>query len=187
VFLGRPLDQVIAVMEAIRTMGNNQIVRKKVSSNFPNLQKAVETNIPLISTVLLALEGGLFAAVAAADVSFLKTDPIKVILISGWWNFYDFEVLRGVPRKYWVMLFSFIAGAFFYLAVENCIHSQLRDSDENAKDERDRYAYNALKRYNVGLRIAFLPFLLFLPPEVITLGFLVFFVLLLFDLVTERS
>lgn len=167
--------------------------------NQPNRQKALETTIPTLSGIMLALIGALFVAAAITDIDFLKNPTdVNPLIISEKWGF----TIPG-ERRLLVLFLCALSGVCFYRSMMHCVWSQISFYDSSAVShpdvtpvletaspeerlawaaiqihwdkERRRHAGKALIFFNVGVNLLLLPLVFLLPPKLLALGFYVWF------------
>ena len=151
-------------------------------SDMPNWHDAVQTNIPVISSILTGFLGGLFVTVATSESPSL-VNPVTASVF-GWC-----PIQLPISQAGLVMILSGIAALLFLNSVIYSMRSQASDYEAIPVDRRigrppqslrdfwetntERFADISLSIFNMGIAITPFTVLPFVPPSVIPVFLLV--------------
>lgn len=159
----------------------------------PNRQKALETTIPALCSILFALVSGVFVAAAMTESKLLDAHiQVHPLILSS-----ALIVDYPMQRRLAVLLVSALAGACFYKSLLHCVWAQMSHFDEtlsnpdiepvqsNDPEERTawiliqarwnerriKHASLALLYFETGMYILPLSMIFLLSPRLFALGF----------------
>jgi hypothetical protein len=161
----------------------------------PNRQKALETTIPALCSILFALISGVFVAAAMTDSTLLDTQIQIHPLIMNPHPSYSIEIERRLA----VFLASTLVGICFYKSLLHCVWSQMSYYDGSSttpdvepelssdpdkliewdlirkkwNERRIESAWRAILYFDMGVYLLPLSMISLLPPGLLALAFYV--------------
>lgn len=176
-----------------------------------NLQNAVESNIPLLSSLLFAFLGAFFVTISLSELAFLSKDVDLYPIVFDPLTF----TIPGLKRKGLMMFFCFIPNLFFYLTIVCCILSQINNYSkseyqggfekqflegnseadfkiikEGWNNKKKDFREKALIFFNFGILFIPIPFLVLISDRLIIIGLTLLILLIIFNykkLFTQQS
>lgn len=164
----------------------------------PNLESAIESNVPVISGIIIGVMAAIFAATAVTQSTVL-TDSLSIHF---WPGDTRWVIDVAFERRTWIMSFSLFAITILYVAALECVRSKGYDYKSAGTDldmrtnedkervgkweaEREKLVHASIKKFNIGILFSVASLICFLPDKLFVVGFFLLIALVVWLLLKQ--